>query len=228
MQVGGALGVAVIGSLLSTRYQDRMTAGLAPYHLPHAIETTIRGSIGGALGVAARRRRRPRAAARPRGPRGLHQRRESRPAHRGGGRLARRVLALVAVPARPRASARQLRAAAAPEDGQARGPGRARRGGSSRRVRGGAGQDARQAGAGGPWRQTASAGTSSPGRMEAVAPVCDPVIQAELETILRTYEEDNCSAWDMQPDGGYLLRHPAAGESRRGAQEVFIKRSASS
>ena len=65
-------------------------------------------------------------------------------------------------------------------------------------------------------------------RMEAVAPVCDPVVKAELETILLTYEEDNCSAWDMQPDGEYLLRHPAAGESRRSAQKLFIERSASS
>ena len=64
-------------------------------------------------------------------------------------------------------------------------------------------------------------------RMEVVTPVCDPVIKAELEAILRTYEEDNCSAWDMQPDGEYLLRQPAAGESRRGAQESFIERSAS-
>src|ERR1700761_2617437 len=64
-------------------------------------------------------------------------------------------------------------------------------------------------------------------RMEAVAPVCDPAIKAELEAILRTYEEDNCSAWDMQPDGDYLLRRPVAGESRRSAQEVFIKHSAS-
>ena len=64
-------------------------------------------------------------------------------------------------------------------------------------------------------------------RMETVAPVCDPVIKAELETILRTYEEDNCSAWDMQPDGKYVRRHPAAGEARRGAQQVFIERSAS-
>ena len=55
IQVGGALGVAVIGSLLSTRYQDRMTTALASYHLPHAIQNTILGSIGGALGVAARR-----------------------------------------------------------------------------------------------------------------------------------------------------------------------------
>ena len=31
-----------------------MTTALAPYHLPHAIENTILGSIGGALGVAAR------------------------------------------------------------------------------------------------------------------------------------------------------------------------------
>ena len=54
MQVGGALGVAVIGSLLATRFTDRMTTVLAPHHLPHPIESTILGSVGGALGVAAR------------------------------------------------------------------------------------------------------------------------------------------------------------------------------
>jgi EmrB/QacA subfamily drug resistance transporter len=52
MQVGGALGVAVIGSLLSTRYQHRITSTLAPYHLPHAVEEAIRGSLGNALEVA--------------------------------------------------------------------------------------------------------------------------------------------------------------------------------
>ena len=57
-------------------------------------------------------------------------------------------------------------------------------------------------------------------RVEAVAPVCDPVIQAELEAILRTYEQDNCSAWDMQPDGTYIRRLPAAGEARRDAQQT--------
>jgi polyphosphate kinase len=65
-------------------------------------------------------------------------------------------------------------------------------------------------------------------RMEAVAPVCDPAIKAELEDILRTYDEDNCSAWDMQPDGEYLPRHPAPGEARRNAQAMFMKRSAAS
>jgi polyphosphate kinase len=62
-------------------------------------------------------------------------------------------------------------------------------------------------------------------RMEVVTPVCDPVIQGELETILRTYEEDNCSAWDMQPDGEYIRRQRAQGEDWRGAQQMFIERS---
>ena len=60
-------------------------------------------------------------------------------------------------------------------------------------------------------------------RMEVVAPVCDPAIKAQLENILRTYEQDNCSAWDMQPDGEYIRRHPAAGEARRCAQQAFIE-----
>jgi EmrB/QacA subfamily drug resistance transporter len=53
LQVGGALGVAIIGSLLSTRYQDHMRAVLAPYHVPHAAMITILSSVGGALAVAA-------------------------------------------------------------------------------------------------------------------------------------------------------------------------------
>ena len=52
MQVGGALGVAIVGSLLSTRYQNRVISALAPYHVPGAIQQTIRGSLGGALEVA--------------------------------------------------------------------------------------------------------------------------------------------------------------------------------
>jgi len=53
LQIGGALGVAVIGSLLSTRYQDNVTAVLAAYHVPPTILSTILGSLGGALAVAA-------------------------------------------------------------------------------------------------------------------------------------------------------------------------------
>jgi EmrB/QacA subfamily drug resistance transporter len=56
LQVGGALGVAVIGSLLNTRYQDHMTSALASSRIPipHAVLQTILGSLGGALGVASR------------------------------------------------------------------------------------------------------------------------------------------------------------------------------
>ncbi len=53
LQIGGALGVAIIGSLLNTRYLDKITAAVSPYHVPHAIMSTISGSIGGALTVAA-------------------------------------------------------------------------------------------------------------------------------------------------------------------------------
>ena len=52
LQVGGALGVAVIGSVLSTRYLSRMTASLAGRHVPSGAAHTIRGSLGGALAVA--------------------------------------------------------------------------------------------------------------------------------------------------------------------------------
>jgi EmrB/QacA subfamily drug resistance transporter len=53
LQVGGALGVAVIGSVLSTRYQDRMASALVGRHVPIAVTHTILGSLGGALAVAA-------------------------------------------------------------------------------------------------------------------------------------------------------------------------------
>jgi EmrB/QacA subfamily drug resistance transporter len=53
-QVGGALGVAVVGSLLTTRYTNDVTAALAGQQGPAAAMTAIRGSLGGALTVAAR------------------------------------------------------------------------------------------------------------------------------------------------------------------------------
>jgi EmrB/QacA subfamily drug resistance transporter len=52
IQVGGALGVAVIGSILSTRYQHHLTASLAGAPLPAGALHTALGSIGGALDVA--------------------------------------------------------------------------------------------------------------------------------------------------------------------------------
>ena len=52
IQVGGALGVAVVGSVMLTRYQNHMTATLAGRHVPIAATHTILGSLGGALAVA--------------------------------------------------------------------------------------------------------------------------------------------------------------------------------
>lgn len=53
IQVGGSIGVAVIGSIVSSRYQHRLTPLIA--HLaPPAVLHTITGSLGGALTVAAK------------------------------------------------------------------------------------------------------------------------------------------------------------------------------
>jgi len=54
LQVGGALGVAVIGSVMLTRYQSQMATALLGRHVPSSVAQTIFGSLGAALGVAAR------------------------------------------------------------------------------------------------------------------------------------------------------------------------------
>ena len=60
-------------------------------------------------------------------------------------------------------------------------------------------------------------------RMESIMPVSDPTICAELEHILSVYEQDNCTAWDMQPDNSYLRRRHAETEECLAAQERFIR-----
>ena len=59
-------------------------------------------------------------------------------------------------------------------------------------------------------------------RMESITPVSDPQLKQELEQTLNVYEDDNCSAWDMQPNSNYELRRPGKDEQRRCAQDVFI------
>jgi polyphosphate kinase len=65
-------------------------------------------------------------------------------------------------------------------------------------------------------------------RMECIIPVKDPHIKQELEQILSVFENDNCSAWDMQPDSSYVLRHPRKNDECRAAQKVFIDLSSAS
>ncbi len=52
MQIGGALGVGVLGTALITRYRNFMTPLLAHLPIPANIKTVILGSVGGALAVA--------------------------------------------------------------------------------------------------------------------------------------------------------------------------------
>ncbi len=54
LQVGGALGVAIVGSIMLTRYQDHMTAALSGRRLPAPVSQAILASLGGALAVAQR------------------------------------------------------------------------------------------------------------------------------------------------------------------------------
>ncbi|MCP9773812.1 polyphosphate kinase 1 [Synechococcus sp. Tobar12-5m-g] len=58
-------------------------------------------------------------------------------------------------------------------------------------------------------------------RVEAVTPVDDPKLRAQLERLLDGYFSDNCSAWDMQSDGTFVQRQPE-GEPRS-AQLDLIK-----
>jgi EmrB/QacA subfamily drug resistance transporter len=52
MQMGGALGVAVLGTALTVRYQDVMRPLLAHQPVPASVSDVILGSLGGALAVA--------------------------------------------------------------------------------------------------------------------------------------------------------------------------------
>jgi polyphosphate kinase len=45
-------------------------------------------------------------------------------------------------------------------------------------------------------------------RVEAVTPIEDPQLHQRLERLIDSYLRDNCTAWDMQPDGRFLQRMP--------------------
>jgi len=52
LQIGGALGVGILGSLLNTRYKNDLTPVLAHHSIPTSVLHIITGSLGGALTVA--------------------------------------------------------------------------------------------------------------------------------------------------------------------------------
>ena len=59
-------------------------------------------------------------------------------------------------------------------------------------------------------------------RVEVVAPVEDIDLRQELRLILDVQLSDRRSAWEMQPDGSYIQRQPAAGQDARSCQELLV------
>jgi len=57
-------------------------------------------------------------------------------------------------------------------------------------------------------------------RVEAVTPVEDPALMAELQDVLDIMLADNRQAWDMAPDGSFTQRRPAKGETERGTHAM--------
>jgi len=59
-------------------------------------------------------------------------------------------------------------------------------------------------------------------RVEILCPVTAIELTRKLRQIFDTYDADRRSAWDMQPDGSYLQRSPAEGESDEGTHQALI------
>jgi polyphosphate kinase len=61
-------------------------------------------------------------------------------------------------------------------------------------------------------------------RVEAAVPIDDPKHRAEIRRVLELMRDDNRQAWDMQPDGSFIQRHPLPGEPERGTHRLLIER----
>ena len=61
-------------------------------------------------------------------------------------------------------------------------------------------------------------------RVEVLTPVEDPALQGEIDVMLETSLSDNRSSFQLQPDGTWERRRPAAGEPERSAQEELMAR----
>jgi polyphosphate kinase len=59
-------------------------------------------------------------------------------------------------------------------------------------------------------------------RVEAIAPIEDPDISNDLQEILGIMLADNRQAWDLQPDGKYVQRHPDGKEKEQSAQKILM------
>ena len=60
-------------------------------------------------------------------------------------------------------------------------------------------------------------------RVEAIVSIEDPEIIKDLQEILGVMLADNRQAWDLQPDGHYIQRHPAEGTKEQCAQKILME-----
>jgi polyphosphate kinase len=60
-------------------------------------------------------------------------------------------------------------------------------------------------------------------RVEAITPIEDPEISKDLQEILGIMLADNRHAWDLQPDGRYIQRHPGDKEREQSAQKILME-----
>ncbi len=60
-------------------------------------------------------------------------------------------------------------------------------------------------------------------RVEAITPVDDPDIAKDLQEILGIMLADNRQAWDLQPDGRYIQRRPAADCLQSSSQKILME-----
>ncbi|MBC8019207.1 MAG: polyphosphate kinase 1, partial [Verrucomicrobia bacterium] len=61
-------------------------------------------------------------------------------------------------------------------------------------------------------------------RVEVLCPVEPPELKKELRVVFDTHLSDQCSAWDMQPDGSYLQRIPNSETMPCGSHYQMIER----
>ncbi|MGI0488187.1 polyphosphate kinase 1 [Pantanalinema rosaneae CENA516] len=60
-------------------------------------------------------------------------------------------------------------------------------------------------------------------RVEAVVPIEDPTLAKDLQEVLAILLSDNRQAWDLQADGRYVQRRPAADTPEQSSQRLFME-----
>ncbi|MGB3534303.1 MAG: polyphosphate kinase 1 [Microcoleaceae cyanobacterium] len=63
-------------------------------------------------------------------------------------------------------------------------------------------------------------------RIEAITPVEDSRLAKDLQEILGIMLSDNRQAWDLQPDGQYIQRHPANNAPELSAHQILMDKAA--